>query len=156
MKKGSKIDFVVASNELSIEAKSVNREMSDHNVVMAEIRGKDGSWSPRNAANKEMFFSNLLNEVKEKHLKYYLRYIWQMLCCIMNDDEVLNQETHEELLGELKDAIPIVVINQPRKIYEVEKRIDELLEQGAPYGQINKEIAKLRKYSFQAYIKKNL
>ncbi len=55
----------MASNELSIEARSVNREMSDHNVVMAGIKGKDGSWTPRNAANKEMFFSNLLNEVKE-------------------------------------------------------------------------------------------
>ncbi len=66
----------MASNELSIEARSVNREMSDHNVVMAGIKGKDGSWTPRNAANKEMFFSNLLNEIKKEHLPAYLRYVW--------------------------------------------------------------------------------
>ena len=71
-----------------------------------------------------------------------------MLSRIMNDDQELNSKDHEEFLNELKMAVPIVVINQPRKIYEVERRIDEMLKQGAPYGQINKEIGKLRKYSF--------
>ena len=52
--------------------------------------------------------------------------------------------------------MPIVVVNQPRKIYEVEKKVDELLKKGVPYKEINKEIAKLRKYSFQSYIRKNI
>ena len=130
--------------------------MSDHNVIMAEIQGKDGEWSPRRTANKEMFFSNLLNEIKEEHIPAYLRYIWQLLSLIMNQDEVLNKETHEEILQELKTEIPIVETNRPRQIYDVERRVDELMAQGAPYGLINKEIAKLMKYSFQAYIKKNL
>ncbi len=52
--------------------------------------------------------------------------------------------------------VPIVVINQPRKIYEVERKIDEMMANGASYKSISKEIGKLRKYSFQSYVKKNL
>jgi len=31
-----------------------------------------------------------------------------------------------------------------------------MLAKGAPFKEVNKEIAKLRKYSFQSYIKKNM
>ena len=103
-----------------------------------------------------MFFSNLLNEIKEEHLPVYLRYIWKMLALVMDQERELDNKSHELMLEELKTAIPIVVTNQPRKIYDVERRVDEMLEKGMPYGEINKEIAKLRKYSFQSYIKKNL
>ncbi len=61
---------------MSIEAKVIGKEMSDHNVVTAEIEPKEGEWHPRRFANKEMFFSNLLNEIKKEHLPKYLRYIW--------------------------------------------------------------------------------
>ena len=60
------------------------------------------------------------------------------------------------MLNEMKTRIPVVVINQPKRIYDVERKIDEMLEKGVPYEEISKEISKLRKYSFQSYIKKNL
>ncbi len=38
----------------------------------------------------------------------------------------------------------------------MERKIDQLLEEGATFERINKEIMKLRKYSFQSYVEKNL
>jgi len=74
----------------------------------------------------------------------------------MNRQGGMNITEQEMLLEELKEKIPIVEINRPRRIYEVERRIDEMLKNGAPFKRINKEIGKLRKYSFQSYVKKNL
>ncbi len=71
-----------------------------------------------------------------------------MLDKVMNRGKGLDHEQHENMLNELKAAIPIVVVNQPRKIYDVERKVDEMLEKGMPFGEVNKEIAKLRKYSF--------
>jgi len=59
-------------------------------------------------------------------------------------------------LAELKYEIPIVVTYSPRRIYDVERTIGQMLKEKKPYDQINKQISKLRKYSFQSYIKKNL
>ena len=47
MEKGSRIDFVVVSNEIQVEAKIVKRQMSDHNVVMVELQGKNATLRPR-------------------------------------------------------------------------------------------------------------
>ena len=52
--------------------------------------------------------------------------------------------------------MPIIVDNKPQRIYDVEKRINEMIKEKVPYGEINKEIMKLRKYSFQTYVEKNL
>jgi len=76
MEKGSKIDYFVASNELTLETRTIGMQTSDHNVVMAQITGQNGTWCPRKTANKEMFFSNILNEIKKDHIKFYLRYVW--------------------------------------------------------------------------------
>ena len=67
-----------------MSARAIEKRMSDHHVVMVEVEGKNGTLNPRRAANKEMFFSNILNDIKEKHLKHYLRYILQMISSIMN------------------------------------------------------------------------
>jgi len=45
----------------------------------------------------------------------------------MNKVNKPDLNAHEELLLELKSAIPIVRVNQPRRIYEVERRVDQLL-----------------------------
>ncbi len=68
----------------------------------------------------------------------------------------MNTEKQKEILDELKSRLPIIRVNQPKKIYEVERKIDQLLKNGVAYERINKEIMKLRKYSFQSYVKKNL
>ena len=140
-----------------MKTRVIKRTMSDHNVVMTEVSGRNGtSLTPRRTCNKEMFFSNLLNEIKQKHIKFYLRYAVQMVSLVMNKDQELNTEKQKEILDELKSRLPIIRVNQPKRIYEVERKIDQLLKDGAAYERINKEIMKLRKYSFQSYVKKNL
>ena len=79
-----------------------------------------------------------------------------MVSKIMSKNEELDPETQERFLKELRRAMPIIVHNPAKKIYEVEKKINELLKKNVPYKEIQKEIAKLRKYSFQSYIEKNL
>ena len=44
MQRGSQLDYIVVSNEMTVEAKSVNMEMSDHNMVVAAIQSKNGTW----------------------------------------------------------------------------------------------------------------
>ena len=103
-----------------------------------------------------MFFSGLLNNIKEKHIKPYMKYLLQTVNTVMNQNSQLDRGKQEQLLKELKAEIPVVVHNSPAKLYEVEKKIDQMLKQGKPFKVIHKEIAKLRKYSFQSYIQKNL
>ena len=65
----------------------LKKTMSDHNVVMVDVVGRNGlPLTPRRTNNKEMFFSNLLNEIKQKHIKFYLRYAVQMISLVMNKD----------------------------------------------------------------------
>ena len=39
--------------------------------------------------NKEMFFSNIINEIKEEYVRPYFRYIMKMLGIIMEEKEGL-------------------------------------------------------------------
>ncbi len=152
----SKIDYLATTRDAVMKTRVISSETSDHNLVMAEIKGKRGNLRPRRLACKEMFFSNTLNEIKKDDIKHYMRYILQVMDRVMNGREGMCVEEQEILLEELKGKIPIVEINRPRKIYDVERKIDEMMKKGVGFKKINKEIGKLRKYSFQAYIKKNL
>ena len=160
MKKGSKIDYIITTRRSKTDTETVKTQMSDHNAVIMELelnqREALNTETIMKVPDKEMFFSNVINEIKEKHIKYYLRYILQTLSAIIGQDKGMNHIKQTELLTELKSKMPIVVKNSPRRIYEVEKRINEMLEQRLPYKDINKEISKLRKYSFQSYVEKNL
>ena len=64
----------------------IRRETSDHNVVISEIQCD--KLIPRRQNNKEMFFSNLLNEPKQKHVKHYLRYILRLVSKVMNGNDM--------------------------------------------------------------------
>ena len=81
----------------------------------------------RRMPRKEMFFSNLLNDIKREHLKPYFRYLLKVVSAVMNHDQVLDEKKQEKLLKELRRNIPVLVHNSPKKIYEVEKKIDEML-----------------------------
>ena len=81
-----------------------------------------------------------------------MRFLLQVISAVMNEDEILDGSRLDEFCTELKQVVPIVVKNNPRRIYEVERTVDRMLKEKKPYELINKEIAKLRKYSFQSYI----
>jgi len=86
--KSSRIDYIATTKELHMKTTRVlKKTMSDHNVVMVDVVGRNGlPLTPRRTNNKEMFFSNLLNEIKQKHIKFYLRYAVQMISLVMNKD----------------------------------------------------------------------
>ena len=63
-------------------------------------------------------------------------------------DTLFDERLTYEMLEEMRKAIPVVVINSSRKVYEVERKIEALLKLDEDYATINDEIAKLRKYSF--------
>ncbi len=71
----SKIDYIITTRDTEGESEVIETQMSDHDMVISEIHGKNGTLRPRRKAQKEMFYSNLINEIKEKHVKYYLRYL---------------------------------------------------------------------------------
>ena len=50
-------------------------ETSDHNIVVAEIIDKEDQRKIKKMPRKEMFYSNLLNQIKQEHLRPYLRYL---------------------------------------------------------------------------------
>ena len=62
---------------------------------------KEQVLKPRRLPCKEMFFSGLLNNIKEKHIRPYMRYILKMINAIMNEDEEYNKVRQKELLEEL-------------------------------------------------------
>lgn len=156
MKQTSKLDFIIASGDLEVSAEIVHTNTSDHQAIMGNIsceieeNGDNGGsiLSPRREGDKEMFFSGIINEIKEENVGVYLRYIMQVVSCIMNNEEGMKKNQQETFLEELKEEMQIVVVNKPRQIYQVEKKIDEMLKKRLPFEEINKEIAKLRKYSF--------
>ena len=124
-------------------------------MIVCNLHGKNDTLKPRYQGKKEMFYSNLLNDIKPKHVGAYMRYLLQMISCVMNGHD-LTRRDHELILKELKRSIPVVVTNKPSKIYDVEKKVNEMLEQRLPFEEINKQIGKLRKYSFSTYVKANL
>ncbi len=110
--KSSRIDYFAVTKELNMKTRVITRTMSDHNAIMTEIRGRDDNLTtPRRKCNKEMFFSNLLNEIKEKHIRFYMRYAMQLVSLVMNENQELNTVKHQEILEELKCRIPIVEVN---------------------------------------------
>ena len=109
MESGSKLDYILTTRNIKAETRVIKTLTSDHNIIMTDLSGEDGALMPRRNANKEMFFSGILNEIKEKHIKYYLRYVLQMIGMILRNE--LTQPKHEEILAELKTMVPIVVIN---------------------------------------------
>ena len=56
----------------------------------------------------------------------------------------------------MQNDLPIVKHNNPTVVYEIEKQISRLIQENADPSLINSEVAKLRKYSYQAYVKSNL
>ena len=50
----------------------------------------------------------------------------------------------------------IVVKNKPEVIYEVEKKVDQMIAARMPNDQIQRELNILRKYSYESYVKKNI
>jgi len=131
----SKLDFIITTKDTEGESEVITTNMSDHDMVISEIHGKKGTLRPRRKAQKEMFYSNLINEIKEKHIKYYLRYLLQMISMVMNDnkkedgkrtlimnadEQGMTYEKQKKILDELKEKIPLIVINKPRQIYQVE------------------------------------
>ena len=79
MEGSSKIDFLITSRALVQKTKVVRMQTSDHSVISVDITQEGQSrmdmLTPIRIGNKEMFFSGLLNRIKEEHLRPYLRFL---------------------------------------------------------------------------------
>ena len=48
-------------------------------------------FTPRREGNKEMFASGVINDIKERYIPAYFRYLLGMLCQVMNNKEGMNR-----------------------------------------------------------------
>ena len=65
----------------------------------------------------------------------------------------MSKENFEEILKEMKEAIPIIRKNDSKVIYEIEKKIRIMIDEEMEIEKINYEIKKLKKYNYSEYIK---
>lgn len=52
--------------------------------------------------------------------------------------------------------VPIISSNKAIRMYEVDRKIEDMIERGEDSELITKEISKLRKYSYNDYVSNNL
>ena len=72
----------------------------------------------------------------------------------MEDD--LDQESLERIQRTFTDRTMVVMRNKANVVYEVEKKVQRMLEEGRPYEQIKRELNILQKYSYKTYIQENI
>jgi len=48
--------------------------------------------------------------------------------------------------------VPIIVKNKLIKVYEIQRKIEQMLKKNLPYEEVNWEIGKLLKYSYNMYV----
>ena len=66
----------------------------------------------------------------------------------------MNKENFEKIKKKLLKRIPIITKNNPKVTYDIEERINYLIKntKGNDVEKIYKEINKLRKYNYDAYV----
>ena len=133
MEKGSKIDYIVTTRGHQTQAQVKERLTSDHDMVVLEA---EIATKLRKTPVKEMFYSRLLNDVKKEHLRPYLRYILETICAVMGDKEGLDRHKQERLLGKLQTKVPITVRNPSQQLYEVERKVNDLLKRKLPFREV--------------------
>ena len=101
-----------------------------------------------------MFFSEKINNPKMQELQYYLKYNIEHWKLVTRNR--MNKETMEQIQKNLLDKVPIIVKNNPNKIYEIEKKISKLIESNIDPKTLDYHIKKLRKYNYDSYIKTNI
>ena len=104
--------------------------------------------------DKEMFFSEKINNPKIQELQHYLKYNiehWKLVT-----QRNMNKKTLKHIQENLLNKVPIIVRNNPKKIYEIEKKIAKLIKNNVNPITLDYHIKKLRKYSYDSYIKTNI
>ncbi len=56
----------------------------------------------------------------------------------------------------MKKEIPIIRKNDPKIIYDIEKKIRKMIDEEMDIEKINYEIKKLKKYNYSEYIKQSI
>ena len=79
-----------------------------------------------------MFFSNIVNEISLEYIEDYFEYNylhWKAVS--INTHPAETREHLLDLQRRIHDRIPIIVKNEARKAYEIEKEIERMIEEGA-------------------------
>ena len=148
----SKIDFHLTTKGLETSRNLIVEGPSDHHVLMCSVYGI--SMVAIKSA-KQMIYSSLANEPKAEHVSVYLTYILTLLN-LAHRHIPWKAEKIRRIRQKMLAEIPIIKFNSPKNIYSLEEKIQDLLLEGAPFEEINTELNKLRKYSYQSYIETNL
>jgi len=104
--------------------------------------------------DKEMFFYEKINNPKIQELQHYLKYNiehWKLVT-----QRNMNKKTLKHIQENLLNKVPIIVRNNPKKIYEIEKKIAKLIKNNVNPITLDYHIKKLRKYNYDSYIKTNI
>ena len=104
---------------------------SDHDYLEIEI---ETEGLPYQTQPKEFYYSNQLNQPKEQDLHNYLEYILKYLELVMENQ--LTQESFDRIKRTFTDKTIVVRRNQANMVYEVEKKVQKMLEKRMPYEQI--------------------
>ncbi len=103
----SSLDHIFSTGQRIEETKYRTMKTSDHKMVISRIKL---DMRPIIREDKQMIYSNLVNEPKLKHLQYILRYnleLWKLV-----HEDRMNRTNHRKALTQLTNNIPVIQYNK--------------------------------------------